>query len=78
LGEKLIPRFAALLGETPKCLLDVLAYAEHMGWIVSAEDFIAACRLRNRQSTNTLDIFPIKLNNYKHQHVMNLGVLARG
>ena len=27
-GEKLIPRFAALLGESPKSLLDVLAYAE--------------------------------------------------
>jgi len=48
LGEKLIPRFAALLGENPKSLLDVLAYAERMGWIDSAEDFIAARRLRNR------------------------------
>ena len=28
LGEKLIPRFAALVGESPKSMLDVLAYAE--------------------------------------------------
>jgi hypothetical protein len=48
LGEKLLPRFAALLGEKPKSLLDVLAYAERMNWINSAEDFIAARRLRNR------------------------------
>ena len=27
IGEKLFPRFAALLGETPKSILDVLAYA---------------------------------------------------
>lgn len=47
LGEKLIPRFAALLGEAPKSLLDVLAYAEKMQWIESAEVFIGARKLRN-------------------------------
>ena len=30
IGEKLIPRFSALLGESPKSLLDVLAFAEKM------------------------------------------------
>lgn len=47
IGEKLIPRFASLLGENPKSLLDVLAYAERMAWIDSAEDFIGARKLRN-------------------------------
>lgn len=47
LGEKLIPRFAALLGETPKSMLDVLAYAEKMHWLESAETFIGARKLRN-------------------------------
>ncbi|MGH8476744.1 MAG: hypothetical protein ACRERV_00575 [Methylococcales bacterium] len=47
LGEKLIPRFAALLGESPKSLLDVLAYAEKIGWIVSSEAFVGARKLRN-------------------------------
>ena len=47
LGEKLIPRFAALLGEAPKSLLDVLAYAEKMQWLASAESFIGARKLRN-------------------------------
>jgi hypothetical protein len=47
LGEKLIPRFAELLGERPKSMLDVLAYAEKMGWIENAEDFIGARKLRN-------------------------------
>lgn len=46
-GEKLIPRFAALLGESPKSMLDVLAYAEKMRWIDSAELFIASRKLRN-------------------------------
>jgi hypothetical protein len=40
--EKLMPRFAALLGEAPKSMLDVLAYAEKMRWIDSAEAFISA------------------------------------
>lgn len=47
IGEKLIPRFASLLGENSKSLLDVLAYAERMAWIDSAEDFIGARKLRN-------------------------------
>jgi len=47
LGEKLIPRFAALLGEAPKSILDVLAYAEKMQWVGSAEIFIGARKLRN-------------------------------
>ena len=46
LGEKLIPRFAALLGESPKSMLDVLAFAEKMQWIENAEIFIGARKLR--------------------------------
>ncbi len=47
IGEKLIPRFAALLGEAPKSILDILAYAEKMQWVESAEVFIDARKLRN-------------------------------
>ena len=47
IGEKLIPRFAALLGGTPKSLLDNLAYAEKAEWIDNAEWFIDARKLRN-------------------------------
>ena len=47
IGEKLIPRFAALLGESPKSLLDVLAYAEKIGWLTNAEAFVGARKLRN-------------------------------
>jgi hypothetical protein len=47
IGEKLIPRFSALLGESPKSLLDVLAFAEKMEWIDNAELFVSARKLRN-------------------------------
>ena len=47
LGEKLIPRFAALLGKSPKSLLDVLAYAEKMQWLASADSFVGTQKLRN-------------------------------
>lgn len=47
IGEKLIPRFAALLGESPKSLLDVLNYAERMGWITDSMSFVNARKLRN-------------------------------
>lgn len=47
LGEKLIPRFAVLLGGTPKSLLDNLAYAERAAWLENAEEFIGARKLRN-------------------------------
>jgi hypothetical protein len=36
-----------LLGEQPKSLLDALAYAERMGWINSAEEFVGIRKLRN-------------------------------
>jgi hypothetical protein len=47
IGEKLIPRFAALLGSEPKSLLDNLSYAERSGWIDSAEAFVSTRKLRN-------------------------------
>lgn len=47
LGEKLLPAFARLQGGQPKSLLDVLAYAERVGWIASAEEFIGVRKLRN-------------------------------
>jgi hypothetical protein len=47
IGEKLIPRFAALLGDQPKSLFDVLAYTEKLGWVINAEAFIGARKLRD-------------------------------
>jgi hypothetical protein len=47
IGEKLVPRFAALLGETPKSMIDTMAYAEKMQWIQSVEEFFSARKLRN-------------------------------
>lgn len=47
IGDKLLPGFARLLGESPRSLLDVLAIAERMEWVASAEAFIGARRLRN-------------------------------
>lgn len=47
IGEKLIPRFAALVGENTKTMLDALAFAERMEWIEDAEVFFGARKLRN-------------------------------
>lgn len=47
LGEKLLPRLAALMGENSKTLIDTLAIAEKAGWLASANDFVTARRLRN-------------------------------
>jgi len=47
LGDKLLPRFAALVGENSKTLLDALAVAEKTDLLASADAFIAARRLRN-------------------------------
>lgn len=47
IGEKLLPRLAALFGENSKTLLDTLAIAEKAGWLPSADAFIAARKLRN-------------------------------
>lgn len=47
LGEKLLPRYAALVGERPRTLVDTLAFAERAQVLANAEAFIAARRLRN-------------------------------
>lgn len=47
LGEILLPRMAALVGENSKTLLDTLATAERLDLLPSADAFIAARRLRN-------------------------------
>ena len=47
LGEKLIPRYAQLVGEQYKTQLDVLVFAERAGILKSADDFLAARKLRN-------------------------------
>jgi len=47
IGEKLIPRFASLMGENTKTMLDTLAFAEKMDWIENAESFFGARKLRN-------------------------------
>ena len=41
LGEKLIPRFAALLGESLKSLLDVLAYTEKLSGLQAPTALLA-------------------------------------
>lgn len=47
IGEKLVPRFAVLVGENTKTMLDALAFAEKMGWLDDAEAFFGARKLRN-------------------------------
>ena len=46
LGEKLLPRYAALVGESGKTLLDTLAFAERADEQASADAFVAARKLR--------------------------------
>ena len=47
LGEKLLPRFANLVGENTKTLLDTLDFAEKVGVLDSVDAFIVARKLRN-------------------------------
>ena len=47
LGDKLLPRFAALVGESPRTFLDTLAFAERALLLTDADAFIAGRRLRN-------------------------------
>ena len=47
IGDKLVPRFTALLGEPQRSMVDQMAYAEKLGWIDDAEAFFAARKLRH-------------------------------
>lgn len=47
LGDKLLPRFAALVGNPTRTLIDTLALAERAEVVPDAQAFMAARRLRN-------------------------------
>ncbi len=47
IGEKLLPRYAALVGESPKTLIDTLVFAERAEVLGNTDAFIAARKLRN-------------------------------
>lgn len=47
ISGKLLPRYAALVGEPAKTQLDTLAFAERMGLLSNADAYIAARGLRN-------------------------------
>ena len=42
LGDKLIPRYAQLVGEKYKTQIDVLSFAERAGVLTSADEFLEA------------------------------------
>lgn len=48
LGDKLLPALLTALGETTGAVLDNLDRAERLGWLESADDWMAARQLRNR------------------------------
>lgn len=80
LGEKLIPRFAALLGSMPKSLLDNLAYAEKAGWVANAEEFVGARKLRNllvHEYMNEAELFLESLQAADEATQMLLDVVSR-
>jgi 6-phosphofructokinase len=47
IGEKLLPRYAQLVGEQHKTQIDVLGFAERAGIVTNADEFLAARRLCN-------------------------------
>jgi Asp-tRNA(Asn)/Glu-tRNA(Gln) amidotransferase A subunit family amidase len=47
-GDKLLPALLQLLGERPGAVIDNLARAERLGWMDSAEDWMASRTFRNQ------------------------------
>lgn len=48
LADKLLPALLRALGETPGAAVDNLDRAERLGWLRSADEWLAARQLRNR------------------------------
>ncbi len=55
LGDKLLPRYLAALGERPLAFIDNLAKAERLGLINSADHWLELRRLRNRMIHEYVD-----------------------
>jgi uncharacterized protein YutE (UPF0331/DUF86 family) len=80
IGDKLIPTFARLMGEQPKSLLDILAYAERMHWLDNAEEFIGSRRLRNQlihEYMTDPDLFLEAIQNAKEASQMLIDIVAK-
>lgn len=80
IGEKLIPQFVALLGGTPKSLLDNLAYAERTNWVESAESFVSARKLRNllvHEYMSEAELFLEALQAADEATLMLMGIVKR-
>lgn len=79
IGDKLLPRFSVLLGESPKPLLDVLADAERMQWVENAEAFIGARKLRNllvHEYMSDTQLFADALHSAREAACMLFGIVA--
>lgn len=48
LSDKLLPAYFSLAGEPPRPVVEMLDRAERLGLIASADEFLAARKLRNR------------------------------
>ena len=48
LGEKMLTRMASLAGQRPMAMIELLANAEKLGWIASADKWLEWRKLRNR------------------------------
>jgi hypothetical protein len=93
LGEKLLPRMAALAGRRPAALVELLVAAEKLGWIESADRWLEWRKLRNRlvpeymndpaqfaQALNEADCASSELleaEKHIRAHAVRLGMLAR-
>jgi hypothetical protein len=55
LGDKILPAFLRAMGETPGAMLENLDRAEKLGLIASADQWMAARKLRNRMIHEYVD-----------------------
>lgn len=74
LGDKLLPAVLTLVGERPGAAIDNLDRAERLGWIVSADDWMATRLLRNRMVHEYIED-PVVLSDALHAGHLRVAVL---
>lgn len=71
LGDKLLPALLSLAGESPRTALENLDRAERLGWIASADGWLALRKLRNQMIHEYIEDVAVLTDalNYGHEAV---------
>lgn len=78
LGDKLLPRLLQLVQEKATSMVDNLDRAERLGWIVSADQWLVARKLRNQMVHEYIEDLNVLLDALQAGHILVADIVEAG